>query len=107
MMSFRTKTNIKKGVGMKKVLQIRRKGKVRKAKAVEVKDLEAYGAMDFDSKMTFIHELIPIGLMHVKEVLQEEVKQLAGERYKRKGIPEYDRWSKQQGSIYIQDQRIP
>jgi hypothetical protein len=92
---------------MKKVLQIRRKGKVRKAKAVDVKDLGEYGAMDLNSKMALIHELIPIGLMHVKELLQEEVKQLAGERYKRNGIPGYDRWSKQQGSIYIQDQRIP
>jgi len=92
---------------MKKVLQIRGKGKVRKVKAVEVKDLEEYGAMDLDSKMALIHELIPIGLMHVKELLQEEVKQLAGERYQRNGIPGYDRWSRQQGSIYIQDQRIP
>ena len=86
---------------MKKVLQIRGKGKIRKAKAVEVKDLGEYGAMDLDSKMALIHELIPIGLMHVKELLQEEVKQLAGERYERNGIPGYDRWSKQQGSIYI------
>jgi putative transposase len=92
---------------MKKVLQIRGKGKVRKAKAVAVKDLQEYGAMDLNSKMALIHELIPIGLMHVKELLQEEVKQLAGERYQRNGIPGYDRWSKQQGSIYIQDQRIP
>ena len=92
---------------MKKVLQIRGKGKVRKAKAVEVKDLGEYGAMDLDSKMALIHELIPIGLMYVKELLQEEVKQLAGERYQRNGISGYDRWSKQQGSIYIQDQRIP
>lgn len=92
---------------MKKVLQIRGKGKVRKAKVVEVRGLGEYGAMDLDSKMALIHELIPIGLMHVKELLQEEVKQLAGDRYQRNGIPGYDRWSKQQGSIYIQDQRIP
>lgn len=92
---------------MKKVLQIRGKGKVRKAKTAEVKDLGEYGAMELDSKIVLIHELIPIGLMHVKELLQEEVRQLAGERYQRNGIPGYDRWSKQQGSIYIQDQRIP
>ncbi len=47
---------------MKKVLQIRGKGKVRKAKAVEVKDLGEYGGMDLDSKMALIHELIPIGV---------------------------------------------
>ncbi len=78
---------------MKKVPKIRGKGKVRKAKAVEVKDLREYGAMDLDSKMALIHELIPIGLMHVKDLLQEEVKQLAGDRYQRNGIPGYDRWS--------------
>jgi putative transposase len=92
---------------MKKVLQIRGKGKVRKAKAVEIMGLEEYGAIDMDSRLALIHELIPIGLIHVKEELQREVRQLAGDKYKRNGLLEYDRWGKQQGSIYIQDQRIP
>jgi len=92
---------------MKKILQLRGKGKVRKARAVEVMSLKEYGAMDMDSRMALIHELIPIGLMHIKDELQREVKQLAGERYKREGIEGYDRWGKQQGSVYIQDQRIP
>lgn len=92
---------------MKKILHLRGKGKVRKAKAVEVMSLQEYGAMDMDSRMALIHELIPIGLMHIKDELQREVKQLAGEKYKRSGIDGYDRWGKQQGSIYIQDQRIP
>ncbi len=35
---------------MKKLLQLRGKGKVRKTKAVEVRGLEEYGAMDIDSK---------------------------------------------------------
>ena len=52
---------------MKKVLQIRRKGKVRKAKAVEMKDLQTCGAMNLDSKMALIHELIPTGPNIVKE----------------------------------------
>lgn len=92
---------------MKRVLQIDGKSKVKKAKAVKVMRLKEYGALDMDSKAALIHKLIPIGLMHVKELLQEEVKQLAGDRYKRNGILGYDRWSKQQGSIYIKDQRIP
>lgn len=92
---------------MKKVLQLKGKGKVRKAKAVEVMDLEEYGAMDMDSRLALIHELIPIGLIHVKEELQREVKQLAGDKYKRNGLPGYDRWGSQQGSICIQDQKIP
>jgi hypothetical protein len=98
---------------MKKILQLRGKGKIRKAKAVEIMDLEEYGAMDMDSRLALIHDLIPIGLIHVKEELQREVKQLAGDKYKRNGLPGHDRWGKQsagsfgQGSIYIQDQRIP
>ena len=92
---------------MKKVLQLRGKGKIRKARAVEVRNLQEYGAMDLDSRVALIHELIPIGLMHFTEVLQDEVITLAGKKYKRGGLPGHDRWGRQQGSIYIQDQRIP
>jgi transposase-like protein len=92
---------------MKKLLQLRGKGKVRKAKTVEMRDLEEYEAMRMDSKVALINELIPIGLMHVKAVLQDEVTALAGEKYKRNGLNGHDRWGKQQGSIYIQEQRIP
>ena len=92
---------------MKKVLQLREKGKVRRAKAVKVRGLLEYGAMDLDSKVALIQELIPIGLMRVEEVLRDEVLQLAGEKYRRNGIAGHDRWGKQQGSVYIQDQKIP
>lgn len=92
---------------MKKIVQIRRKGKVKKARAVQVMELKEYGALELDSKVALIQELIPLGLMHVKEVLQEEVKKLAGERYKRNGLPGYDRWGNQRGFVYIKDQRIP
>ena len=37
-----------------------------------------------DSKVEMIRALIPLGLMHVEELLDEEVKALAGERYARK-----------------------
>ena len=68
---------------MKKVLQLRGKGKVRKAKAVEVKDLQEYGATEPDSRLALIQELIPIGLMHVGDELIKDVIQLAGDRYKK------------------------
>lgn len=92
---------------MKKVLQIRGKGKVRKAKAVEVMGLQEYGALDLDSKAALIHDLIPLGLMHVKDVLQDEVTRMAGDWYQRNGVPGYVRWSKQGGAVYLGDQRIP
>ncbi|MEK7851435.1 MAG: transposase, partial [Deltaproteobacteria bacterium] len=91
----------------KKILQISGKGKVKKAKVVEVMGLKEYGALDVDVKVELIQELIPLGLMHIKEELQEEVRRLAGDRYKRDGIVGYDRWGRQQGSVYIKDQRIP
>jgi len=92
---------------MKKVLQLRGKGKVRRAKAVETRDLQEYGAMELDSRLALIQELIPLGLMHVKDELQKDLIELAGHKYKRDGMPGYDRWGKQPGSIYIQEQRIP
>lgn len=92
---------------MKKILQINGKSKVRRAKAVEVLRLREYGAMDMDSKAALIQELIPLGLMHIEDLLREEVAKLAGERYRRNGKPGYDRWGRQQGSVYIKDQKIP
>jgi transposase-like protein len=92
---------------MKKVLQLRGKGKVRIAKAVEIRDLHEYGALELDARLALIQELIPLGLMHIKEELQKDVIELAGHRYKRDGMPGHDRWGKQQGSIYVQEQRIP
>ena len=92
---------------MKRVLQIDGKSKVKRAKAVKVMKLREYGTLDMDSKAALIHELIPIGLMHVQDLLQQEVIQLAGERYQRNGLLGLDRWGKQQGSVFIKDQRIP
>lgn len=92
---------------MKKVLQIDGKGKVKKARSEKVIGLQRYGALEMDSKIALIQALIPIGLMHIEELLQQEVVGLAGERYKRNGIAGYDRWGKQQGSVYITDQKVP
>lgn len=92
---------------MKKVLQISEKSKVKKAKAAEVMSLKEYGVLDLDSKVALIQELIPLGLMHIKEELQTEVKRLAGDKYKRNGLPRHDRWGKQRGFVYVKDQKIP
>lgn len=92
---------------MKKILQVRGKGKVRKARVMEVRDLEQYEAMDINGRVALIQELIPLGLMHVKEELQKEVRHLAGDKYQRGGLPGLDRWGSQAGSVYIQDQKIP
>lgn len=91
---------------MKTILQIGRGVKVRRARVKEILDLPAK-ATDVNGRAELIQALIPLGLWHVKEVLEQEVRSLAGERYKRQGMEGYDRWGKQWGSVYLRDQKVP
>jgi putative transposase len=91
---------------MKRILRIGRGVKASRARVKEICELSR-GSMVVDVKAELIQALIPIGLWHVKELLEEEVKQLAGERYQRGGLPGHDRWGKQGGSIYLGDQKLP
>jgi hypothetical protein len=63
--------------------------------------------MNVGVKAQLIQMLIPIGLLHVKKLLEEEVKQIAGERYKRSRLPVYDQWGSKGGSVYPLDQKLP
>ena len=45
----------------------------------EVMAREEYGELEVDVKIEMIRSLIPLGLMHVHELLDDEVKELAGE----------------------------
>lgn len=61
----------------------------------------------FDIRISLIQSLIPIGLMAVNDILQQEVIQLAGSRYSRsKNKREVVRWGSQQGSVYLQDMKV-
>ena len=60
---------------------------------------------DFDVKMSVIQELIPLGLKAVAEELQNEVTLLAGEKHSRG--TDNARWGRQNGSVYIRDQKFP
>src|SRR5512139_336231 len=91
---------------MKTILRIGRGVKVRRARVRELCDL-ALETMEIDVKTELIQALIPLGLWHVKEVLEQEVVALAGERYERQGMRGYDRWGKQWGSVYLRDQKLP
>ena len=87
----------------------RRRGRAKikiedKRKEVMNKIVDSYSE-DFDVKMSLIQELIPLGLKAVTEELQAEVKRLAGERHERGG--DNARWGKQNGSVYLRDQKIP
>jgi transposase-like protein len=91
---------------VKRILRI---GEDVKAKRARIKDLQKlpFNELERDMKLELIQELIPVGLMYVEEVLREEVRALAGDRYKKNGIPGYVRWARQQGSIYLGDQKVP
>ena len=59
----------------------KRSKKTRCLGPVQVLRPDQYEAFDVDSKMECIRALIPLGLMHVQEVLEEEVCTWAGARY--------------------------
>jgi transposase-like protein len=59
------------------------------------------------SRVELIQALIPVGLEAVNDLLQQEVTALAGPRYQRGGgVPGYDRWGRQAGSVYLADQKV-
>jgi len=65
-------------------------------------------AEDLGTKVALIQALIPLGLEAVHDVLQREVEELAGVRYARSGgRPGHVRWSKERGSVYLGDQKLP
>ena len=45
---------------------------------------EAYADLELDAKVELIRALVPLGLLHVQELLDQEVTALAGARYARK-----------------------
>ena len=91
---------------MKRVLRVGRDVKTRRSRVKELMDLNV-DELEMEVRLQLIQELIPLGLMHVGEVLRDEVRSLAGERYKRNGVPGHVRWAKQWGSVYIGEQKVP
>ena len=52
--------------------------------SVNIIHREAYADLELDAKVELIRSLVPLGLMHVQELLDQEVTALASERYVRK-----------------------
>ena len=63
---------------------VRKRTKGRTLGAVDVIDREGYAELEVDAKVELIRSLVPLGLLHIEELLDEEVTSLAGERYARK-----------------------
>jgi transposase-like protein len=74
---------------------------------VQVIDRLEYTEADVDTQVELILGLIPLGLMHVPETLQAEVRQLAGERHARKRDGETGcRYGTNPGSVRLGGQRL-
>ena len=56
---------------------VRKRKKVRTLGPVDVIDRKEYAELDVDTKVELIRSLVPLGLLHVEELLDEEVTALA------------------------------
>lgn len=92
---------------MGRIVQIKKNGKIKKAEGAAVKTLQEYGALSIDAKVAAIQQMVPLALIHALDEIENDVRRLAGDWHKRNGLPGYDRWGRQQGSICLHDQRIP
>ena len=91
---------------MKRVFRIKDQGKMQD---VGLRGLAEQPALqDVDATVAVIQALIPLGLRAVQDALAAEIARLAGPRYCRTGgVPGYVRWTKEPGSIYLLDQKLP
>ena len=87
---------------------VRKRKKVRKLGRVEIMRREDYADLELDAKVELIRSLVPLGLMHVEELLDEEVMALAGERYARKAAAIGGRrHGTNPGTVGLAGQRVP
>lgn len=92
---------------MGSVLGSERRRKKRLGK-IEIVRRKRYEEMELNSRVELIRGLIPIGLMHVQELLDDEVRALAGERYVRKDAgTAARRHGSNPGSVRLAGQRVP
>jgi len=91
---------------MKRVFRINGKGKV---KDVVLRGLADYPALEpVDATVAAIQALVPLGLAAAQDALAADVTRLAGPKHRRTGgTPGYVRWSREQGAIYLLDQKLP
>jgi len=87
---------------MATVLRIARERKVE-----EVAPDASVALGDWDVRAVLLQALIPLGLEAARALLEEEVTAVAGPRYARHdGAAHRVRWGRQQGSIYLADQKL-
>ncbi len=86
----------------------KRRKKTRRLGRVDVMSREGYGELELDSKVELIRSLVPLGLMHAQELLEQEVHALTGAWYSRKdeAMPGR-RHGSNPGSVRLAGQRVP
>src|SRR5207247_11179818 len=86
-------------------------GRMRKRKRclgeVRVLRREEYQGLELNAKVELIRSLIPLGLMHVQMLLDEEVEALAGARYARADGATGTRHGSNRGPVVRDGQRVP
>lgn len=98
---------------MKSIVEVDRRGKGKSGKGKGNREGKAAEAASNgvpeapDTRVELIQALIPLGLEAVNDMLQAEVASLVGERYQRNGGQAgMARWGRQQGSVYLADQKV-
>lgn len=87
---------------------VRKRKKVRRLGEVRVVQRAEYTGLELDAKVELIRSLVPLGLMHVQELLDDEVRALAGAWYERKdGSQMGRRHGSNPGSVRMAGQRVP
>jgi putative transposase len=74
---------------------------------VRVLRRDEYQGLDLNVKVELIRSLIPLGLMHVQMVLDEEVEALAGPRYVREDGASGMRHGSNPGTVVLDGQKVP
>ena len=94
---------------MRSVLRpVRKRKKGRTLGPVDIVRREDYADLELDAKVELIRSLVPLGLMHVEEVLDAGVTALAGERYARKDASIGGRrHGGNPGTVGLAGQRVP
>ncbi len=91
---------------MGSVLRRARKRKKRLGE-VEVVAREEYAGLELDARVELIRSLIPLGLMHVHEMIDDEVLALAGRRYAHDDGSPARRHGTNPGTVHLAGQRVP
>ena len=82
--------------------------KNRRLGAVAVVGRKEFEGMELDARVEMIKGLIPLGLMHVQELLEQEVQSLAEGRYARKTDEAAGRrFGSNPGTVRLAGQRVP